>query len=361
MHIYLDGVMNNNGRFYLIPTIEGLYDGLKPRISDFIALWSDSAIGIESLATVIVGVLFIVGFINFFVYFLKTSDKRVILYSVLYLTAFLICFYLFGNKMTEYHADAGAIFYVSIFWLFPLSLCVLSTKQIGRNKKSDRDANETELNKEKDKSSQGVKKVNSIIIGLYYLFSVLFMIGGLLLLFVKEPILNIITSYSSFWNAYLPELSNVLFGLAIMLLIFGLINAFIGKKMRSTDNLDMGLVIIESFYFVSGFLGFLVLVGGLNIAEPAVDYVFSEFGSEIPADYTPDLILSILPAVSIVLGILGVFNYLCGMGLLLKSEKWWKIMVIYNGALLFMIYPLSICCYLNENRIKQLYKTRKSF
>ncbi len=137
MHNYLDGIMNNTGRFYFIPELSTGYSGLNMNIEEIINLWWDGVIDFNPILSLLIGISFILGFVFVFVWFIKKNSIFSALISVAYIIAFVVFYYLVGYNSTV-HADGPAVLYVSIFWCIPIILCVLSTKSIRLIKRDGR-------------------------------------------------------------------------------------------------------------------------------------------------------------------------------------------------------------------------------
>jgi hypothetical protein len=138
MHVYLDGMMNSGGVLRILPSISSIYGGLDMTIEDFMAFWTEGLLDGSSFLFLATGIVFIMGFILVFVWLLKTNEKRVVIYSILWVLGFSILFLLGGSIVTAEHSDVGALIYISIFWLTPLGLCVLSIKPITMIQKTDK-------------------------------------------------------------------------------------------------------------------------------------------------------------------------------------------------------------------------------
>ncbi|MFX1298147.1 MAG: hypothetical protein ACFFD2_25255, partial [Promethearchaeota archaeon] len=128
MHLYLDGIMNKQGEFRIIPQLPFTSEEYTWLLEDFVMFGYHGVFQIHILISIFIGISLIFGFVFVFIWFLKKNSKPAGLITILYIFIFLIFFYLVGSISTMFHPDGGAIVYVAIFWGTPMILCVLSTK-----------------------------------------------------------------------------------------------------------------------------------------------------------------------------------------------------------------------------------------
>lgn len=134
LHNYIDGMMNRGGIFHIIPQISS-FNGVSWSADDFMQLWEVGILGNIPVIALIIGVLFILGFIFLFIWFLKDTSKKAGLITLSYVIVFMVTYFLLGSLSTE-HADAGAIVYISLFWGIPFACCALSTREFKYFKKT---------------------------------------------------------------------------------------------------------------------------------------------------------------------------------------------------------------------------------
>ncbi|MFX1382443.1 MAG: hypothetical protein ACFFBP_08335 [Promethearchaeota archaeon] len=127
MHNYLDSIINNGGIFSFFPKISS-YNGISWTIEDFMRLWETGFLNVNPVIALSIGVILILGFVFIFVWFLKFLSKKSLFIIILYITLFMVSFFLLGSVSTAEHSDAGGVLYISLFLLTPLVLCALSLK-----------------------------------------------------------------------------------------------------------------------------------------------------------------------------------------------------------------------------------------
>jgi len=127
MHIYLDSLINYGGIFRVIPEISN-FNGINWYLEDFMKLWETGFLAINPVIALIIGVLFIFGFVFMFVGFLKFLSLKGFIMVLVYISSFIVLFFLLGSISTGEHSDVGAIIYAGLFLLSPLILCTLSIR-----------------------------------------------------------------------------------------------------------------------------------------------------------------------------------------------------------------------------------------
>lgn len=351
MHLYLDGIMNNVGYFGIIPDL-GNYEGFWISIQDLNELWRFSAIGINTMVSVFVGVVFILVLIYGFPYLLKQNESKIIPFVIIFIIPFMVSFYLLGNMILAYHPDAGAIIYVILYHLIPLGFILLSIKPESNYIKK--------AIPQKNAANRNLGSIiNQITVKLYLIVGLIAMIGGLAVIVFNNTLINIISDYSAFWGIYSLELSKFIILIGILMISFGLFDIYIGSKIKNVFT-DFKLLILISWLFVSCFIGLILMIGGFTITEPCVIYVYDIFEAKLSPYISEAELISIVPYATTIIGVLGVFNLILGLGLVLINERLWRFCIIYNGLLMITIIGLAICCYLNENKIKSIYQSPHS-
>ena len=129
MHLYLDFMINNVGYIILIPGI-GNFRGLFFTLYDLNILFDYGLFPLNPILSIVIGGLFILGFIFLFLRFLKNNSKKEGYLIILFIIVFSVLFALFGQTFTLSHPDLGALLYIILFWGIPMILLVLSCKEI---------------------------------------------------------------------------------------------------------------------------------------------------------------------------------------------------------------------------------------
>ncbi len=362
LHNYFDGIINYGGIFYLFPSI-----GNTPRfdvaINDFTQFWSQGALGFNSSIAILVGIPFIMGFIYYFTGFLKHTPSKAILGTGIYIAVFLMCYYLLGYNMT-FHGDAGAIIYASIFWGFPLGLCTLSVKiPVERTTQEQLPAEKTDVAVRKDVEMPKVlkKRVRGVIIGkitivLFFVIGAFLLLAGVGLLVFSSYFVDWAVGYNpTFWAPYATAFTNFLLFGGIFIAFGGNVCIFAGVKLRQWNSPDFRLVLFHAWLFVSGFVCILVFIGALTLATPGAAYVFNnpELAGYVTPYFTlPEQLVLVVRLVGILMGILGLLNYVLGIGMLLRSERWRRLTFLYNICWAWSILGLVFACYLSQQDVR---------
>lgn len=224
LHLYLDGIMNKEGEFRIIPQLPLNSEELYLTLNDLIVFGKEEVLQIHFLISIFIGVSLIFGFVFLYILFLKKNSKKTAIIVCIYIVAFVIFFYCFGSITTMFHPDGGAIIYVSIFWALPLILCVLSTREF---KFIRRDENG--LIKLKEKSAD--KRLGKLFFIIAWLFisGLLLMIASILGFIHNDAILKHV--YSNYGDRISPYFSQSEFLILLLTietinLVISLINFF---------------------------------------------------------------------------------------------------------------------------------------
>ena len=129
MHICLDGLINDVGAFIVIPQFPITEDDIIFTLEDLNLFGNEGFFQVNLIIAMHLGIVFIFGFVFVFTYFLKKETMFTGAIIILYILGFLIFFYLVGSISTSFHPDGGAIIFLTVFWITPLALCVLSTRK----------------------------------------------------------------------------------------------------------------------------------------------------------------------------------------------------------------------------------------
>ncbi len=224
LHNYLDGLMNKGGSFRIIPQFPFNDEGLYWTLNDFIIFGESGILPIHILLSITIGVTLIFGFIFLFVWFLKKNSKKIGIILVFYIVIFVIFFYLAGSNITTFHSDGGAIIYISIFWLLPLILCVLSTREFKFIKRDEKGL----INPKKEYVDKRLIKLDLIIMwflmtGLFFLFASLYY-----LMFSEAIARRAFTNYGDQLSQYfsLRDFSMLIIMMGTINLVISLTNLF---------------------------------------------------------------------------------------------------------------------------------------
>ncbi len=342
MHNYLDGIINHEGHFYIVPEMGGI-PAVSPTIQDFINVWANGAL-FNSVIAIVIGMTFVMGFIYYFTYVLKHTSMKSLVGTAIYISGFLVCFYLFGNMMT-YHGDAGAIFYGLLFWIFPFGLCLLSTK-------IPRKVGETTVATPSDQRAPRGETLGKALIMLFYLIGILLLLGGVGAMVFSNAIINWMVSYDLFWVPYVSDLGNFLTVGGIFLILGGIFLVWGGYKLTRGGFVDFRFVLFHGWYFIGGFVPILVTLACLTLTNPLVEIIFSGFGSTIGGYVTFAQVALVLQVAAILLVVLGGLNYIFVLGLLRRSERWRRVIFLYNILWAWSILGLVFACYLSQEDVR---------
>lgn len=198
MHLYLDGIMNKQGEFRIIPQLPFTSEEYTWLLEDFVTFGYYGVFQIHILISIIIGICLIFGFVFVFIWFLERNSKTAGTIAILYIIIFLIFFYLIGSISTMFHPDGGAIVYVSIFWGTPMILCVLSTKEFRILQKEDQEKTENSVKE----TNKGKLKLIFIIIWLLFLGIVTLIFSVYGIIYNKEILDRIFSNYGDNISEY---------------------------------------------------------------------------------------------------------------------------------------------------------------
>jgi len=226
LHNYLDGIMNKEGTFRIIPQLPLNNEELSWTLGDLIKFGEEGVLQINFLIAISIGVTLIFGFIFVFIWFLKKNSKTNAIIVCIYIVGFVIFFYLAGSIITTFHPDGGAIIYVSIFWAVPLILCVLSTREFNFIKR-----NENGLIKLKKKNADKSLRKLFFVIAWLFITGLLFMIASIYGFIFNDVILKrIFSNYGNEISQYFSynEVYTLLIIIEIIHLVIALLNFICG-------------------------------------------------------------------------------------------------------------------------------------
>ena len=224
LHLYLDGIMNKEGEFRIIPQLPLNSEELYWTLNDLIVFGEEGVLQIHFLISMFIGVSLIFGFVFVYVLFLKKNSKKTAIIVCIYIVAFVIFFYCFGSITTMFHPDGGAIIYVSVFWALPLILCVLSTREFKFIKRAEKGL----IKPKKEYADKRLVKFYIIIVwflitGLFFMFASLYY-----LIFSEAIVKRAFSNYGDQLSAYFSynEFRMLIITMGIINLVISLTNLF---------------------------------------------------------------------------------------------------------------------------------------
>jgi len=342
LHNYLDSTMNHGGRFYILPQLPNGFEGLTLTFEDLIQLFQGGIFEANVVISLVIGIIFILGFIYVFTWFIKDISIKSGLFVLIHIILFMLYFYLVGGLSTGEHGDAGAIIYISLYWLPVIILLTLSTKP-NRFKL---------INKhpiEKSRSTLGLR-ISKI---LYLLLGIMMILGGILLIFSNQIILNALIERDLIPAAYQAGFINALILISIIIMGIGGLIVFIYFKIKDDESHHKNLFVISLWLYTIGLIGIILGVLGILLNELLVTIISSVYG--ILYNYvTFEEAVLIVSIFGILVLILGLLNMILAVGLTSKNHTAWKFSIYYHIVLAWTIVGLTICCALNEKGVKQV-------
>jgi len=343
LHIYLDDTINYEGIYHIIPQLPMGFDGFAINLHEFASFGLEGVLNMNSIISLLFGLIFIIGFIFIFAYFLKYNTKKNGALIVLYIASFMAYFYLVGGASTGEHGDGGAIIYVSFYWITPLMLCMLSTKSLASRKKEGKEVKESD--KIKRRLDVNTAKKAFLILGIITVIGggLILILGGLYFdTLVEKEILE--TSYKETYLSALIVISIVITGIGTLIIM-------LWNKLGKTEDHHKNLWIISIWLFITGIIGTSLALVGLLLLDLLVSFIFSSYGILFWM-YDVNLIVIII---GMLLLVLAIINFICAIGLLIKNKKIWRFSTFYHIFLLWSVIGLVIACALNENSVKELF------
>ena len=223
MHNYLDFMLNNMGYIVLVPSIAN-FDTVSFTLYDLNVLFKYGLFPINPILSVLIGGLFILGFIFLFIRLLKFYTKREAFLVLFYIVVFSVIFSLLGQTFTLSHPDLGAILYIMLFWGIPMILLVLSTKE---GKSNDIKNHKKE---KRNKNRDHIKRISRILL----FTGILMIIISLIFMIYNREIINYAISLnpeemSRYFNfesgvllAFLLELCGIILAVVLIICSIGL-------------------------------------------------------------------------------------------------------------------------------------------
>lgn len=352
MHIHLDDLLNYTGVFIIIPQFSSNFEGLTWTLEDFTNFWREGLFQINIVLVLAIGIAFIFGFVFVFVWYLKKASIKEGMLMIIYIVAFMIFYYLAGAATAFFHPDAGAIIYESLFWLMPLILCVLSTREFKFLKGK-------QVVFLKSKHLFEKKEVTVILIYLYLVAGILSMLLGILGLTFIENLLNNLLKIPIFDASYSLQILITIVSISFGLLTTGIGEILSWNYLRKCENQHRKLLIISLWLFVSCSFELTFSLIALFLSEPIVAYIFSLYGQIISAYIGLEEILLIFTISGTIFLALSFLNFTCAIGLTIKNRRIWRLSTFYHLVFSWTIIGLIIACAINENSVKKIIKIKE--
>ncbi len=230
LHIYLDDTINYEGIYHLIPQIPMVYDGLEMNLHDFTSLCLEGVIEMNAIISLIIGLIFILGYVFVFTWFLKYTSRKNMGVVLIFIASFIAFFILAGASSTGDHGDAGAIAYVSLYWITPIMLCTLSTKSYLIIKSEEKSIREFKL----FQKDRGKKVLNIISIWLLIIGAIGVTLGIIGIIFIDVLESFLVSAYGIlFWMYDVRLIVIIVGGVLLALSIIDFI-CVIGLQFKNT-------------------------------------------------------------------------------------------------------------------------------
>nr|MDO8115082.1 hypothetical protein [Candidatus Sigynarchaeota archaeon] len=339
MHVYLDGVMNHQGDFHLLPAI-GSFDEFIMSINNFFNFWYDGLFpGANAAVALLVGMSFVMGFILFSLHALKNlvNGKRFVLKIGAFVGAFMVLYYFLGS-LTTLHAEGGAILYVTLFWVIPFGLCTAALECPAPR------APPVERGKVK-------QKFIPVLLVLNVIFCAFFILGGIALLVLVDVLVPLITGAWAPLASHAAPIHDLVVLLGVIFIVIGAWNAFAFAYYKTRKDINVNIMVAAGLVFIAGFISVVLMGIAFTSAPVIVDIIFTIYDAgEI---ITPEGLLLALIALGVVFAVLAGFNFVVGTGIILGRKKPIRFAFIINAALAWTVIGLYICCLLSQNEVKR--------
>ena len=267
LHNYLDSTINYGGRFFLLPPLPNGYEGLNLTLFDFTKLFQGGIIEANVVVSLVIGIIFILGFIYVFTWFIKDNSVKSGLLVLTHIVLFILYFYLVGGLATGEHGDVGAIFYVSLYWLPTIILCTLSTRPTSVEhayKSKDLDVNKS--------ISLKISKL------MYLLLGILMIVGGILLISYNQSILSSLVERNLIPEVYRQGFINTLIIISIAIIGIGSFIVFLYIKIRKDEIHHKNLFIVSFWLYLIGLVGVILGILGILLNVLLVTIISSIYG-----------------------------------------------------------------------------------
>nr|MDO8117628.1 hypothetical protein [Candidatus Sigynarchaeota archaeon] len=342
MHVYLDGVMNHQGDFHLFPGF-GTLDEFVMSINDFFTFWYEPLVPANTIAALLVGMSFVMGFIMFFLHALKTMDARFALKIAAFVAAFMVLYYLVGY-LTTLQAEGGAILYVTLFWIVPFGLCAVAMKYPS------------------PKTSIAVRaRVKQhfipLLLVLDLVFGAIFLVAGIAFIVLVDDLLPILLGSWAPLSSHATSLHALIIFIGITFIIIGGWNAFEFAWYKKHENASVNTIVAAGLVFIGGVLSLVLCGVAFTSGGAIVDIIFTMYDAgEI---ITPGGLLALLLSLGIVFVILAGFSFVAGAGIMMERHKITRVAFVVNAIFAWTIFGLYICCLLSQETQEHPHVTGK--
>ncbi len=338
MHVYLDGVMNSRGDFYMFPAVGDL-DKFTVSIDDFFDLWYEPPVPANAFVAVVVGMGLVLAFLPVFWYLLKNLDRWFVLKIAAFLAAFIVVFYFFGG-LTTYHSDGGAILYAALFWVAPFGFCALAMKcPPPRSPPAER-------GKLKQKLVPGLL-VTVVIIGVAFVAvgTALFALGDVLVPALAGLTIDSIQPLAPHEASF----RTLDMFLGTCFIAMGCVNFLLFvwyKKKGANVNLVVAAGVVLALGFISTVLAGALIISGAAIADIVLALVSGAGGIFSPAD-----LLAVAYAAGAIFSCLAALSLVIGAGIVLERKRMLRLAFLVNAAMSWTVIGLYVCCLLSQDEV----------
>jgi hypothetical protein len=341
MHVYLDGVMNHQGKFHLFPAL-GSLDEFIVSIHDFFTLWYEAPGPVNSAVAVASGMGLVLAFIPFFWYLLKSMDKLFVVKVISFVATFMVLFYFFGG-LTTYHSDAGAILYVALFWIAPFGLCAAAMK-----------CPPPRLPVEwRTKMKQNFVPA---LLSIDLIFGIAFIAVGSALLALGDvlvPALAGLTIESTQpLAAHAGSLRVLDIFLGVSFLLMGCVNILFFARFKRHKEASVNIIVASGLSLVMGFIS-SVLAGVLFTSGAAIADIVIMLVSGVEDVVSPSELLIVAYVAGAAFAGLAALSFAIGAGIMLERKRMIRFAFLVNAALAWTVFGLYVCCLLSQDGVER--------
>jgi hypothetical protein len=337
MHVYLDGVMNHQGKFHLFPALGNLDEAIVT-INDFFNFWYDPLVPANVVIALVTGMGLVFAFIPFVLYALKVGGSRFALKVGAFMAAFMALYYVVGN-LTTLHAEGGAIVYVTLFWVIPFGLCALAMKMPPPRSPVEHRA-----------------RLKQQFIPILLVFGIVlgsvFLAAGIALIALIDPIVALATGAWAPLAAHEGSLRSlaVLLGISFIA-IGGVCTISFVQNMRKKDA-NVNIMVATGLVFTAGFV--CLVLGGFSFTSGgAIVAIVFAIWPDAGAITTPEGLITVLFSLGFAFTALAGFNFVTGTGLLLERKQASKLVFAMSLAFMWTVVGLYVCCLLSQNEVRR--------
>ena len=128
----------------------------------------------------------------------------------------------------------------------------------------------------------------------------------------------------------------------------------IQNNVRDLRNSKIKLSFIIMFLFLFGIISLFLSLYIIIFNNEILNYIFSNYREEISEYFSFSEVHSLIITLAIYLFIISLLNFLCGIGLLFKSNTIWKFTIYYHLIFSWTLIGLVIACMLSEKAVKEI-------